>query len=148
MTNKLTPETRLIDLPSFGAELPGEGGYFAGIAPTSDGGICVPTSDGGICALILAPETCPPSTWIEAMRWAAGLEIEGHTDFMLPTRTDQLLLFATVGNLFASDWYWSGMRYAIHDEFAWVQDFGNGYQYYERKSHRHPARAIRRLTIR
>ncbi len=128
MTTKLAPETRLIDLPSFGVELPGEGGYFAGIAPTSDGGICVPTSDGGICALILASEACPHATWNDAMAWAAALEIDGHRDFVLPTRTEQSLLFATVGDFFANDWYWSGTQGATDVGYAWVQYFGNGQQ--------------------
>ena len=139
MTNKLTPETRLIDLPSFGAELPGEGGYFAGIAPTSD---------GGICALILASEACPHATWNDAMAWAAALEIDGHRDFVLPTRTEQSLLFATVGDFFANDWNWSATEHVTDKNYAWVCAFGDGIQDGYLKGCLFHARAIRRLTIR
>ena len=78
----------LTDLPHLGAPFPGQGGLFAGLARGENG--------APDYLLILGPEAEDELPWQPAMDWAAGLEIDGHHDFTLPTRAEQAILFGTV----------------------------------------------------
>lgn len=79
--------------------------------------------------------------WAECVEWAkkAGGE--------LPTRREQSLLFANCKAEFEERWYWSGEQHASNDEYAWYQDFYDGYQYYGNVSGTYRARAVRRVPI-
>lgn len=136
-TTPAAPTLRTISIPPLGAEW--HGGIYAGIVRGADG---APDYH-----LILGPEAPKALKWQPAMDWAASLDIDGHHDFALPTRREQSLLFANTGEHFKRDYYWSGAQYAGDDEYAWIQSFGNGYQFSYHKSYSYWARAVRRVTF-
>lgn len=78
-----------------------------------------------------------------AAEWAAGLHIEGHGDFYLPSRRELALCFANVPDLFKRQWHWSSTQCSA--VYAWVQDFVAGYQGDGRKDNACSARAVRRF---
>ncbi|WP_159973097.1 DUF1566 domain-containing protein [Pseudomonas sp. 8Z] len=78
-----------------------------------------------------------------AAEWAAGLEINGHRDFYLPSRRELRLCWVNAPELFAEKWYWSSTQYSPND--AWLQDFGDGYQTTIHKFSELRARAVRRV---
>ncbi|MCY0854286.1 DUF1566 domain-containing protein [Cupriavidus sp. D39] len=91
--------------------------------------------------LILLPDSAEDVTWEQAKEWAAAAGGE------LPTRREQSLLFANLKEEFESAWYWSGEQYAGPSNYAWLQNFSVGAQYYGRKSYEFRARAVRRLVL-
>jgi hypothetical protein len=48
---------------------------------------------------------------------------------------------------FDEAWYWSSTQHASVSDYAWCQDFTNGYQSYYLKGYELRARAVRRLPI-
>jgi hypothetical protein len=48
---------------------------------------------------------------------------------------------------FADAWYWSSTQHAGDPDYAWVQFFNVGHQYYLLRSGQYRARAVRRLVI-
>jgi hypothetical protein len=91
--------------------------------------------------VFLLPGSAKSKTWDEAKSWAASIGGE------LPTRREQSLLFANLKEEFEGCWYWSSEQHADDPDYAWVQDFSDGFQYSLRKSPRSRARAVRRLAI-
>ncbi|URF02827.1 DUF1566 domain-containing protein [Cupriavidus campinensis] len=91
--------------------------------------------------LILLPGDAEDKTWEQAKEWAGSVGGE------LPTRREQSLLFANLGDEFESAWYWSGTPAESHSYLAWVQSFGNGVQNYYHKNYEFRARAVRRLPL-
>lgn len=65
----------------------------------------------------------------------------------LPAQTQAELFQADGDQAFEATWYWSSTQYASVSDYAWSQDFGDGYQYYGRKGGELRARAVRRLPI-
>ncbi|WP_041742298.1 DUF1566 domain-containing protein [Collimonas fungivorans] len=80
-------------------------------------------------------------TWGKAKEWASTVGGE------LPTRNEQSLLFANLKHEFEAAWYWSSEQNAASPDYAWMQDFGYGDQYYSHESYEYRARAVRRLLI-
>lgn len=78
-----------------------------------------------------------------AAEWAAGLEINGHRDFYLPSRRELRLCWVNVPDLFAEKWYWSSTQYS--PDLAWTQDFDDGNQDDVHKLNELRARAVRRV---
>lgn len=78
-----------------------------------------------------------------AAEWAAGLHIEGHSDFYLPSRRELALCFANVPDLFKRQWHWSSTQFSALN--AWLQHFGGGGQGNYRKGYEFSARAVRRF---
>ncbi len=71
------------------------------------------------------------------------LVLGGHDDWFLPSKDELNELYkqrTTVGG-FASDRYWSSSEYS--SDYAWVQRFGNGFQYDYYKYADEPVRAVR-----
>jgi hypothetical protein len=132
-------DLKLSELPHLGTDWPGQGGQFAGLVRGEKG---MPDY-----LLILGPEYAGELSWQPANDWAAGLEIDGHKDFTLPTRPEQSLLFSTVGDQFQREWYWSNSQRAAFPVCAWLQLFGNGNQNVNHKSNLNRARAVRRIKI-
>jgi hypothetical protein len=97
--------------------------------------------------LILGPESERPLAWSDANAWAASLDIEGHRDFVLPTREEQRALLDRVKPLFQPDYYWSSEQHASYSDYAWGQYFSYGYQNGWDKYDELRARAVRRLPI-
>jgi len=77
----------------------------------------------------------------DAIKWAKKQGGE------LPSRRAQSLLFANLAELFEKAWYWSSEQLAGHPDYAWVQDFGNGHQHYDRMSYQYRAVAVRSLIL-
>ena len=75
----------------------------------------------------------------DAVSWAA--EVGG----ALPTRREQSLLYANLKGAFAAAWYWSCETHETNGEFAWFQNFLDGYQNDFHKSYEGRAVAVRRL---
>ena len=129
----------LAELPRIGQEWPGSGGIFAGLVLGQDG-----ASD---YLLILGPEKEMKCNWQDAMDWVAGLDINDHADFTMPTRAEQSILFGNLRDQFEPGWCWSCEQRAALSDYAWVQGFGYGDQYNGLKSNGYRARAVRRLII-
>ena len=81
------------------------------------------------------------ANWNDAMAWAKSIGGD------LPDRVEQSLLFAHLKDRFKEDWYWSNTQPASYSDYAWFQDFNNGYQNYYHKHNTLRARAVRRSAI-
>ena len=123
--------------PCIGQPWPGQGGIYAGLARGEDG---APDHH-----LILAEQHGEALTWSAAKKWAAGIEVDGHKDFSLPTRFESALLYANVRDQLSTGyWHWTGTQYSV--SYAWYQYFYYGIQGYYDKKAEGWARAVRRLT--
>jgi len=121
-----------IDFPAARIELlPGE--HYAGEILGEDGRPCY--------RLVLIGGEAVDVTFDAAGAWAKEKGGE------LPDRREQSLLYANLKSLFQSAWYWSSEQPADYPDFAWVQGFGFGNQYYDLKSGQYRAVAVRRLPI-
>jgi len=111
-------------LPALGADL--EGGIFAGLT----------TSKSGVHhAVVLLPVKGEELTWKKAIAWAKKQGGE------LPTRPIAALLFANVKDKLHPGWHWTSEE--DDASYAWYCYFGNGHQYYYRKSYEGSAVAVR-----
>jgi hypothetical protein len=77
-----------------------------------------------------------------AAKWAAGVIIEDHKDFYLPSRREQSLMYANCPELFEEAWYWSSTQGSAR--CAWLQFFEDGHQGLGNKDYNDAARAVRR----
>lgn len=78
------------------------------------------------------------------------LHIEGHNDFYWPAQYENNLLCINLPEYLFNGWHWSSTQYSARS--AWIQGFGDGYQYYgskENYDHNDPlaVRAVRRILI-
>lgn len=124
--------------PAIGQQWPGQGGIYAGLARGRNG---APDYH-----LIVGPELTA-AAWKNVTQQATDLVIDGHADFSLPFRAEQSLQFANVPELFEGDWYWSCEEHASGSDYAWIQLFDDGNQYYSHESGELRARAVRRVKI-
>jgi hypothetical protein len=76
---------------------------------------------------------------------ALALEIEGHKDFYLMSRTDARLCMANVPEKFEKEWYLTSTQYS--SSLAWAQHFSYGNQDDLLKSREVRARFVRRLVL-
>jgi hypothetical protein len=127
------------EIPKLGEYWPGQGGIYAGDIRGRDGR---PNA-----RLIVGPEIDGEMKWKKAMDAAAKIEVEGHSDFSLPYREEQALMFANVPELFKKEWYWSQEQSAGYADSAWAQDFRDGYQDWRHEGYDFRARALRRVPI-
>lgn len=76
-----------------------------------------------------------------------ALQIDGHTDWHLPSQAEIHLMAANLKDrLNQDDWYWTSTQYSANH--AWVQDFLNGYQgSVVSKDSKGRARAVRMIQI-
>ena len=82
-----------------------------------------------------------------SMKWADATAWAKKQGGDLPTRKEQALLFANAAEAFEQRYYWSSEVHAGGADCAWVQYFGDGYQYLVRKDLEYRARAVRRVAI-
>ncbi len=122
-----------------GELLPRYGGYFAGICRGIDG--------APDYYLYVHPDAKDAGKWDAAVDWAKGLTHEGQSDYALPTRREQAVLFGNVPELFKPEYYWSGEQYASDPDAAWVQGFNGGTQDTHWKYGSYRARAVRRSPV-
>ena len=79
---------------------------------------------------------------------SAQAPINGLTDWSLPNRREARLLAINCRDSFDLDsWYWTSEQDALNDDYAWVQGFNYGSQYFTHKSLKCRARAVRRVLI-
>jgi fibronectin type 3 domain-containing protein len=84
--------------------------------------------------------------WSTAVSVAASFSGGGFTNWHLPTKSELDLMFLNLylrglGGLSNSS-YWSSTPYS-NDIYAWYQNFANGYQSYNGKTHTYYVRAVR-----
>jgi hypothetical protein len=147
IVERLLAEDRVADpipssIPRIGTDDSLLGGVVAGVMRGRPG-----TFDGGDYLLIAGPEHDGAIAWQPATEWAEKLHLHGHTDWSLPYRKEQALLFANVPELFKSEYYWSCEQHADFAGYAWSQFFDDG-QGYWRKGFSSRVRAVRRVPIR
>ncbi|MCY1292336.1 hypothetical protein D9M69_386630 [compost metagenome] len=157
-----------LDPPAIGQYWHGQGGVYAGLVRGEDGQpdyhLVVPTAeaataketswgasgkseDGATHArdgLANTRALCESEHDHPAAQWAAGLEIEGHRDFYLPSRFELALCYANVRELFEECWHWSSTQYSPN--YAWIQHFDDGLQGNALKGNGYRARAVRRVV--
>jgi hypothetical protein len=91
-------------------------------------------------ALVLLPGDYE-GNWQGALAWA---EKQGG---MLPSRFDALVLWQNLKGHFKKEAYWTSEQLAVDADWAWCQDFYDGYQYCYGKSGELRARAVRRVPL-
>ena len=88
---------------------------------------------------------------ISAAQVALNTEINGYSDWYLPSKYELIEMYNTIGNGgpegniggFQSERYWSSSEFDNDYDFAWFIDFYNGYTSFERKGERIRVRPIR-----
>lgn len=94
----------------------------------TQGGIIVYEKDGH--GLVAAPKDLGRMTWDDAMSACNNLELNGYSDWHLPTKEELNTLYQNkdrVGGFADNDGYWSSTE--GDDYYAWVQYFGDGVLY-------------------
>ncbi|GFM89382.1 hypothetical protein PSCICO_47810 [Pseudomonas cichorii] len=155
----------LTGVPAHGEYWPGEGGKNGGYVPArcdvpahyliiaaedvgkrAWGGYGVESkalskTDGkaNTCALIES-ETDHP-----AAQAAAEYTADGHNDFCLPSAAELYQAWVNCPELFAKEWYWSSTQRSAYNAF--IQGFGDGYQYGNGKTSEFLVRPVRRKFI-
>jgi len=153
--------------PAIGQYWQGLGGFYAGLMRGQDGQpdyhLVVSAADAGEVKAITwgskgESESGAESEWDgqantsallnsgrshPAAEYAAGLTIEEHRDFYLPSRRELRLCWVNVPEQFAKEWYWSSTQSGPLT--AWGQSFGGGSQGSVHKDNELRARAVRRV---
>lgn len=153
-------------LPAFGSVIPSQGGYLAAImrGPVIDGEEQPPFAllvsdaaagevtaewgtygkeiegaasrlDGMANTAAMVAAECPAALKIRA------LEIEGHSDWYVPSLGELNSAAANVPELFAKEYYWTSTQYSRNNAF--VQDFQNGNSDWNNKNNEFRVRAFR-----
>jgi len=154
--------------PQVGESWPGQGGKVAGLIKPDDGTepyfLIVSTSKAGRNKGIAyggygTDEPGAASKWDgkantlslvnsetehPAAEWAAGLTIEGHSDWYLPARRELALAEINVSELFDKEWHLSSTQCSSYD--AWAQGFYGGSQGSIGKGGGYCAVAVRRVV--
>lgn len=126
-------------VPQIGEYWQSQGGIYAGIARGCDG-----DRDYHLILCKEAPDT--DFKWQYALDHAKTIAVDGHTDFSVPTRFESALLYANLQDQFDADyWHWTSTQCFEGD--AWIQDFGNGSQYYYNKDYERRCRFVRRVVL-
>lgn len=161
------PNITSLNPPAIGQYWQGQGGFYAGLMRGQDDQpdyhLVVSAADIGEAKAITwggkgESEPGAESEWDgqantsallnsahshPAAEYAAGLTIEEHRDFYLPSRRELRLCWVNVPEQFAKEWYWSSSQYSPTS--AWHQTFGGGLQYNVHKGSELRARAVRRV---
>lgn len=91
--------------------------------------------------VILLPGVRESINWKDAMAWAESI------GGVFPDRCEQSLLYAFLKAEFKPVWHWSSEQHVAGSNYAWIQDFADGYQYGGYKYREFSARAVRRSPI-
>jgi len=147
--------------PRIGTPWPGQGGIYAGIARgiEADWRLILATADlgrlawGGTRKVAGADNTrdgmvntralAAAKTKHPAAEACAALEVDGHSDFYLPSRFELALLFANARDHLKPHWHWSSTQFDASD--AWHCGFDFGHQGNSHKSFEGCAVAVRRV---
>lgn len=128
-------------VPPFGEFWKGQGGYNAGLCRGVEG-----LGNGRMYYVVLAIEEVKLK-WNAGLERARNLKIDGHSDFSVPFRREQSVMFGIAPELFKKEWHWSCEQHAGSSGSAWVQYFGNGYQGNGHKDDEYLVRFVRRVFI-
>lgn len=151
--------------PRLGEYWDGQGGIYAGVMPTEDGGLAHRIvsidkaegiayggynhkTDGADSKIDGAANTLAltgDSADHPAAKWCANYVKDGHSDFYLPAQRELSLAWATIAHVFGPHWYWSSTHSSANS--AWGQTFVDGYAYGTDKSGSGRVRAFRRLNF-
>ena len=161
------PNIASITPPAIGQYWQGQGGFYAGLMRGQDGQpdyhlVVTPADLGEVKAITWGgkgeSDAGAESEWDgqantnallnsahshPAAEYAAGLTIEDHRDFYLPSRRELRLCWVNLPEQFSKEWYWSSTQYSPN--LAWYQHFADGGQFYGRKGIELRARAVRRV---
>ena len=85
-------------------------------------------------------------SWEAAKAWEANLKHDG-SQWPLPKRKEQAVLYGNVPELFTKEWYWSGEEYAPDAAYAWAQSFTTGCQDYSHHRDEFRARAVLHIPV-
>lgn len=127
-------------VPKIGEVWAGQGGIYAGTVRGDEG-----QPDYHLILAEEAPED--RMTWNAGMEWAQKVSADGHTDFTLPKRREQAILFGNLKDRFEEAWHWSCEQLSSYPDYAWLQSFDAGSQLCVRKGNDSRVRAVRRLVI-
>ncbi len=161
------PNISCLNPPAIGQYWQGQGGFYAGLMRGQDGQpdyhLVVTPADLGEAKAVTwggkgESEPGAESEWDgqantsallnsakshPAAEYAAGLTIEEHRDFYLPSRRELRLCWVNVPEQFAKEWYWSSTQ--CSPNLAWFQYFGVGGGHGDHKDSELRARAVRRV---
>ena len=115
-------------MPAIGADF--AGGRYAGLT----------LHDNRPFALVRLPGEFT-GTHADALKWA---EEQGGS---LPSRFDGLALFNNLKGDFKEEYYWLEPLRAGFPDYAWIQHFGSGYQFWNHRGYHYRACAVRRVAI-
>ena len=114
---------------------------------------CVDNGDGTVTdngtGLMWQKDTAGPMNWNQAMRYASGLSLGGHSDWWLPKKHElQGLYHSPCKNMMdvESGWggfYWSSSTGVPNAVSAWRFNFNGGALYVEHKSNTYYVRSKR-----
>ena len=125
--------------PRLGDYWQGQGGIFVGTVLGVDG--------KSNYHMILGPEFTDDLNHPDALQYAIDLEVEGHKDFTLPNRREQRFLYCNGLGHFKPRFYWSYEQHVATPDYAFGQNFGDGYQSNTPKSNKFAVRAVRRIKL-
>lgn len=155
-----------MNIPAIGQPWPEQGGFYAGIMRGENGqpdyhlivstsaghhaglawgcyGLDEPQATGSFDGKSNTDALCRSGHDHPAAHWAASLNIDGHSDFYLPSRRELHLCWVNVPELFEPGWYWSSTQHS--DMKAWDQAFDAGNNGLYEKAEERCVRAIRRV---
>lgn len=124
--------------PPIGQPWPAQGGTYAGIVRGRDG-----QPDRHMVLADARPTT--RLNWQAAMTWAGDIEVDGHTDFVLPDRYQSAVLFGNLDDQFEKAWHWTSTP--ASEGYAWLQYFYYGNQSTSTTSYEGRARAVRLIPL-
>ena len=111
---------------------------------------CVDNSDGTVtdnsAGLMWQKATAGPMNWDQAMSYASGLSLGGHSDWRLPSRYELEDLYdSPCKNMMdvREDYYWSSTTSDYVTDFVWRITFVDGYGDYRRNSYNYYIRTVR-----
>jgi hypothetical protein len=152
-------------LPAIGQPWPGQGGVYVGIRYTPDGPPVhlvgaigqheIDSAEWGPAGKRIAGADSYHDGRANTQAMADGgselaqrvlaLDIDGHTDWFLPSQADVHLMAATVKHLMQPKIYWTSTQYSAHD--AWYQNFHYGNQGLDDKDCEFRAVPVRTIQI-
>ena len=111
---------------------------------------CVDNRDGTVTdngtGLMWQKATAGPMNWNDAMSYASGLSLGGHSGWRLPTKDELVGLYNSPYKGImdvVNDWYWSSSPYAGRSNSVWLVDFNGGFVCYYDVSLNRGVRAVR-----
>ena len=126
--------------PRIGEVWPEQGGIYAGVVAGEEG--------AADAYLIFAENQISDEfTWQAGLDFARACTAGGFNDWQVASRWESPVLYAHLHNRIQHAWHWTRTQDAGGSDWAWFQHFGDGLQYYDRKSNEYPALLVRRVPI-